>query len=284
MKKNVKDGEGRVRGPYYNLLHSSLARIGTCCCLVVLISWTSALSFGQNKPFTNDDILKMIKAGFSEETILEAIRTNEPHFDTSADGLLTLKNAGVSEKIITAMLTAARPKTGAPVAPGETSALPDEIGVYVFKDGQYTELTVEIVDWRSKFFNPTTTVGNLAKSRLTARLNTPASSLQLSGKTELLIVCPDGVSAMEYHLLRATQSKDKREFRVDFRVLSSGVLLALGGTDKSAVRFDVKKVAAGKFRVALSSLEKGEYGVLPPGTTTQSGASSVGKMYTFGMR
>jgi hypothetical protein len=94
MKKNVMDGEGRVRGPNYNLLHSRLAHIGTCCCLVVLISLTSALSFGQNKAFTNDDILKMIKAGFSEETILAAIRTNEPHFDTSADGLLTLKKCG----------------------------------------------------------------------------------------------------------------------------------------------------------------------------------------------
>jgi Ca-activated chloride channel family protein len=61
-----------------------------------------------SKPFTNEDVLKLVKAGFGEETILEAIRTNECHFDTSADALTALKNAGVSEKIIMAMLAAGR--------------------------------------------------------------------------------------------------------------------------------------------------------------------------------
>lgn len=60
------------------------------------------------KPFTNDDVLKLVKAGFGEETILQAIRTNECHFDTSADALTALKNVGVSEKIIRAMLAAGR--------------------------------------------------------------------------------------------------------------------------------------------------------------------------------
>jgi Ca-activated chloride channel family protein len=61
-----------------------------------------------SKPFTNDDVLKLVKAGFGQETILEAIRTNVCLFDTSAEALLALKNAGVGEKIIVAMLAAGR--------------------------------------------------------------------------------------------------------------------------------------------------------------------------------
>lgn len=62
----------------------------------------------ENKPFTNDDVLELVKAGFGEETILEAFRANECHFDTSADALTALKNAGVGERIIMAMLAAGR--------------------------------------------------------------------------------------------------------------------------------------------------------------------------------
>lgn len=283
MREIVSRGGSRVRGPSCNSPCARLRRRQAWWCLAVLLCCTATISLGQNKVFTNDDVLKMVKAGFAEETILEAIRTNEPRFDTSAEALLALKNGGVSEKIIAAMLTAARSKTSTAGGSRETDALPGEIGVYVLKDSRYVELATEAVDWRSRFFNPTTTVGSLTKSRLTARLDTAESRLQLSGNPTFLIVCPDGVAAMEYHLLRAEPGKDKREFRVDFRVLNSGVLLALGGTGKSAVRFEAEKAAAGKFKLKLPPLDKGEYAFLPPGTATHSATSSVGKMYTFGL-
>jgi len=226
----------------------------------------------------------MVKAGFKEETIIEAIHANEPRYDTSVEALVALKNAGVSEKVISTMLAATRARAGAPNIDGEGGTLPGEIGVYALKDWRYVELAVEAVEWRSKFFNPTTTVGNLTRNRLTAQLKSPQSQLQLSGAVELLVVCPEGVSATQYHFLRAEPNKDKREFRVDFQVLNNGVLLALGGSGKSAMRFEAKKVGAGKFRILLREMGKGEYAFLPPGTVAHPGASAVDKMYTFGLR
>lgn len=274
----------KLKGNLLNMKKSNITQRGICFSLVVLLCGINSISLGQRKAFTNDDILRLAKAGFSEETIIESIRTNEPRYDTSAEALVALKNAGISERIITAMLAAARPKTIPLQTDSGGRTLPNEIGVYVLKEGQYVELAVEAVEWKSKFFFPTTTVGSLTKSRLAAQLKSPQSALQLSGDEEFLVVCPEGVSATQYHLLRAEPNKDKREFRVDFQVLNNGVLLALGGAGKSAMRFDAEKISPGKFRVLLRELEKGEYAFLPPGTTSHSGTSSVDKMYTFGMR
>lgn len=284
MNEKAKVAVARVRNLNSGSLRLRPALVGNCFCLAALLCCIASFSIGQNKAFTNDDVLKLVKAGFTEETIIEAIRTNEPRYDTSVEALVALKNAGVSERVISAMLTAARPKTTTLQTDSEGRALPSEIGVYVLKNGRYVELAAEMVDWRSKFFFPTTTIGSLTKSRLAAQLNKTQSPLQLSGDVELLVVCPEGVSATQYHLLRAEPNKDKREFRVDFQILNNGVLLALGGAGKSAMRFEAEKIGAGKFRVLLRSLDKGEYAFLPPGTASHSGASSVDKMYTFGMR
>jgi hypothetical protein len=56
------------------------------------------------KPLVNDDVIQMAKAGFGEELIIKAIRTHEPAFDTSIQSLIALKNAGVSEKAIAALI------------------------------------------------------------------------------------------------------------------------------------------------------------------------------------
>jgi hypothetical protein len=48
----------------------------------------------------------MQKAGFDDQTILKAIRANAHKFDTSVQGLVELKDAGVGKAVIDAMLEA----------------------------------------------------------------------------------------------------------------------------------------------------------------------------------
>src|SRR5262245_4686260 len=154
MNRTASIAGTRVRNLNKGLLWLRLIRMGNCFCLAALLCCSASLSLGQNKVFTNDDLLKMVKAGFKEETIIEAIRANEPRYDTSVEALVTLKNAGVSERVISTMLAAARAGTSAPNVDAEGGTLPGEIGVYALKDGRYVELADEAVDWRSKFFNP----------------------------------------------------------------------------------------------------------------------------------
>jgi hypothetical protein len=69
----------------------------------------------------NADVVKMTKAGLDESTVLAAVRgANPAEFDTSADALIKLKEAGVSETIIQAML--ARQNGGAAPGPSATAA------------------------------------------------------------------------------------------------------------------------------------------------------------------
>lgn len=60
------------------------------------MAWAGAL--------TNADIVKMHDAEIAEATILLAIETNSPDYDTQVDALIALKEAGLAEQIIQAML------------------------------------------------------------------------------------------------------------------------------------------------------------------------------------
>lgn len=73
-------------------------------------------------PLTNDDVIKMMKGGLQESTIVSAIAANETSFDVSANGLLALKQAGISDKILDAMVAAEAKKKNTPAAPAVAAA------------------------------------------------------------------------------------------------------------------------------------------------------------------
>ncbi len=55
-------------------------------------------------PMTNDDVIKMVKGGLGDATVIRAIDAAEPGFDTSPDGLVGLKQGGVSDAVIQKIL------------------------------------------------------------------------------------------------------------------------------------------------------------------------------------
>lgn len=57
-----------------------------------------------HRPLTNDSIVKLVKAGLSEDTITRMIETQLGEYSLGVDEVIALKRAGVSEKVITAML------------------------------------------------------------------------------------------------------------------------------------------------------------------------------------
>src|SRR5438128_8007253 len=81
--------------------------------LALLLFVTGVAAQQKNPALTNDDILKMVKGGLQETTVLNAITANETDFDVSAKALLDLKEAGISDKIIDAMLAAEAKKRNA---------------------------------------------------------------------------------------------------------------------------------------------------------------------------
>ena len=71
--------------------------------LLLLLACVTALGFSQ-ATLTNDSIVKMLKAGLSEDIVLSSIHSQPGKYSTGADDLIALKGAGVSDKIISAMI------------------------------------------------------------------------------------------------------------------------------------------------------------------------------------
>ena len=81
--------------------------------LAVILAFVTVFGSAQSqkKPsLTNQDILRMVKDKFADSTIVKAIEANHTAFDVSATALIVLKDSGVSQTVIEAMLSAGIPK------------------------------------------------------------------------------------------------------------------------------------------------------------------------------
>jgi hypothetical protein len=66
--------------------------------------WAQAQRDGSGEPLTNAAVVKLVRAGFKEKTVIAIVNSQEPRFDLSTARMIELKKSGVSERIILAML------------------------------------------------------------------------------------------------------------------------------------------------------------------------------------
>ena len=89
------------------LLSCLLLSLCLSICAVVVQAQTRTTPAPQTAttgPLDNAAVVKLVRAGFSEKTVIAIIRTRPARFDLAPDRLIELKKRGVSEKIILAML------------------------------------------------------------------------------------------------------------------------------------------------------------------------------------
>ena len=72
------------------------------CLLICASAW--AQSGDINSLLTNASIVKLVKAGFKDKSIITIISARAVKFDLTTDRLIELKRSGVSEKVILAMM------------------------------------------------------------------------------------------------------------------------------------------------------------------------------------
>jgi hypothetical protein len=87
-------------------MKSFFARSILIVSLVLTLSTTLLAQQRQNDTttLTNTAVVKLVRAGFKEKTIISIISARVPAFDLTPDRMIELKRSGVSEKIIVAML------------------------------------------------------------------------------------------------------------------------------------------------------------------------------------
>ena len=234
------------------------------------------LTAAKTPAMDNDSVMKMAKAGLGDELIVETINTQPGKYVTDAEALVTLKTAGVSDRVITAMINKSRRQlTNVPEKPVELSDV-NEIGVY-YKDrtGKWIAIEPEIVHIKSGGWIKSTVTDGIIKQDHNGHLNGRESKLALQCPIELLIYVPEGVSASEYDFLRFRINSNNREFRV----LTGGVFHSTGGADRDEVPFKPVKTAPHTYQFTVEkNTGGGEYGILPPGT---GNVTNGGKIYTF---
>jgi hypothetical protein len=248
------------------------------------------------KALTNDTIIKLVKAGLSDDLILQTIAAQPGHYSTDADSLLKLKEAGVSDKVITGMVNKGRRKltpepdgsvttstaTGADAASADASPITlspvNEIGLY-YKDhnGKWIQMDSELVHIESGGFIKSTATRGIIKPDQNGRVNGPTSKLTLVPPIDFLIYTPDGADSDEYDVVRFRLHSDRREFRI----LTGGIIHSTGGADRDEIPFHPTKIAPRTYEFKVDSkVGGGQYGILPPGSGNRTNG---GKIYTFGI-
>jgi hypothetical protein len=241
---------------------------------------------------TNSDIIKMQSAGLSESIILSSVNNQPAAYDTSADGLLALKKAGVSDVVVGALISrnaamknAVANATGTS-APSTVAAGPppgvDEVGVYYQdKDKAWRPIPSELVNTKSGGVLKRFATDGIVKGDVNGHVKGAESATKLTSASNILIYMPDTFSANDYVLVKLHKNSDNREFRT----VTGGVFHSSGGANKDMVDFGSQKIAPHVYELSFATpLTPGEYGIVPPGATATSNMAAGGKIYTFSIK
>ncbi len=230
---------------------------------------------------TNDSILKLSKAGMSDDIILNLIKTGSVQFDLGVEQILALGDAGVSDAVIKAMIDPEKatspPSVQTAAALDPFTALFGEHKVCVHAetpDGSIIQLEEEVVTHMG-FGNAlgalksTSTFGIL---RMKGKSSVPnkRSPVRISRSETIVVSCglPEN-----FPLLVLKEKKKKREFVG----VSTGFTGAKQESDH-AIRLNFEETSPKVYKASLSDLEPGEYGFRSMGT------AGGGNLLTFGLQ
>jgi hypothetical protein len=229
----------------------------------------------------NDGVIKMVKAGLSEEVVAAAVSSTPGTYDTSAEALVALKSAGATDKVIVAMVAKASGvgNTPAPAAP-TGSALPpgiDEVGVYFQdKSGKWMAIMPEVVNFKTGGAMKRFATYGIVKEDTNGHIEGKTAKTQVTLPVVFAVYVSEGTAITEYQLVKLHQQSSSREFRS----VTGGVIHESGGAKRDLVEFQPQKIAPRLYQISLDvSAGKGEYGLIPPGSYASSNMASGGKIY-----
>ena len=163
---------------------------------------------GAGKPVTNDDVVAMVKAGLSEAVIITTIKNSKHDFETGASALISLKQAGVSDPVIEAIVQSLEKKPSAETPGRDASSLPSAYGFYILDGTALTELRVRAV---------VTTFGlTLADRGFAVDGLQDQQTLKINSRTPTVIVYQQSAAAnnLRLSLMSFTRSMQAYQFNI----------------------------------------------------------------------
>ncbi|MBI1352798.1 MAG: hypothetical protein GC160_00525 [Acidobacteria bacterium] len=225
------------------------------------------------------EVLTLKEAGLTDDTIIAKVRQNQQPLDLSVDQMVELKQAGLSAEVIQALLNPAPAVASTTNGSKFNDGFPQEVGVYLLKENRWEFMEPELVTWRTGGMLKSIGTAGLHKGHISGVIDGRNARVQVSPPVELFIRAEEGVAASEFQLLKMDIRKDLREFRA----LTSGVLRAKSGSERNAVPFNPEKVGVQAYKLVLTQVDKGEFGLLAPGAVGSASMSSSGKVFAFGV-
>ncbi len=226
----------------------------TVVSLLLLGLLLSPAALGQGRrPLTNDDVAKMVTSGFDETTIIKTIRVNEPAFDTSVEGLLALRNAGVSKNVIDVMLDV---QAAANARPDPFGGVPRAAGVYYRGDTGWIQLQdAPLPKTISKGLLGA--VASLGRTKTTYVYRGAHAPVQLKENQPLFYIRGVGKYGRDAEIIRL---ESKKEDTREVERASESALWGTSTSNGSVIAVNVSRVAGDVFIVTpTATLKEGEY-------------------------
>lgn len=283
--------------------------IFTCLLFAAFFITANSVIYAQDEVMTNNEVISLAKAGLNSSIIVNKIRTSKSNFDLSTDSLITLKKAGVSDEIVTAMLEAksgkAMPANSANAAAATTGdpndpMSPHGLGIYLYEESngvkKMTQLApnVSAQNRTGGLFTSSMTYG-IGKVKTKANLPGTTAALQIKESQPVFYFYLDNKSGglgttsgipstpNEFALVRFNIRSDNREVTI----AKSNAFGAKGGlSDEYVVDYTAEDLGNGIYKITpKTSLKNGEYGFYLLNSGNSNASAAVGaKFFDFGVK
>lgn len=241
----------------------------------------------------NDSIIKMAKAGLTDDVVITTINAAPAAYDTSPDGLIALKKANISDKVIAAIVakavpsatpsaSASRPAVASGVASAGASGIPtgvNGVGVYYQDaDGAWQEILPDLVNFQSSGGLKHLFTATLIKEDCNGVIAGNRARLLLKAPVTFILYLPEGKEIEQYQLLQLHANGNARQFQY----VAGGIAHQTTGALRDNVTFSSKKIAPSVYELVLpANTSQGEYGFLEPQDTSSQKTPASGKIHTF---
>ncbi len=284
-------------------------RITRFLLLAAALLVVSAMPAAAQETMNNDEVISLSKAGLNPSLIVGKIRSSKTNFDLSTDALIKLKQSGVTDDVVAAMLESKSGKALTPPANGGSvrgSGDPNDpmslknYGIYLYetRDGSpkmtQIQANVSAQNRTGGMFTAAVTPFGLGKTKTKANLPGRNAGLQIMDTQPVFYFYLDSTSGglntasgipstpNEFSLVRFNQRSDNREVTIA-KANSWG---AKGGlSDEYVVPLKAEDLGNGIFRVtAAVDLKKGEYAFFLVNSGNSNAAAGMGsKFFDFGV-
>ncbi len=259
----------------------------------------------QSDVMTNDEVISLTKAGLSQSIIIGKIRTSKSDFDLSTDSLIKLKQAGISDEVVTAMLEAKSGKSttaaAGPPMPGDPNdpMSKHSYGIYLMEETEGQRKMTQLVPNVSAqnrtggMFTSSLTYG-IGKVKIKSNLPGRSAALQIKATQPVFYFYLDTTSGglntssgvpstpNEFAMIRFNQRSDNREVTIG----KANAFGAKGGlSDEYVVQFNAQDLGNGIFKITPAApLPKGEYAFYLINSGNSNASAAVGaKFFDFGV-